>query len=77
MTFKFSNLLAFMELTEGCYTHGYCSCKERIRIKVSQGRKCIGQSLTEVTNEELLLSSLFGDMDIPPFWHQFVIPHME
>lgn len=35
------------ELPEGCYTHGYSYYGERMEMRVSQGKKHIGQSLGE------------------------------
>lgn len=37
--------------------------REKIRIKISQGKKCMEQSLGKVLNVELLLTPSYGVMD--------------
>ena len=44
-TLTFDNLLeGLVKLTESCYTHSYSLLLQRIEIRISQGKKCIGQN---------------------------------
>lgn len=58
-----NSLKGLTEPTESYYTFSYAFSQQKIQIKISQEKKCIGQSPRSVQEHSLQLSSASGLMD--------------